>query len=140
MSNKSKHKNIESLANTNPFSAPKGYFDSFSERIMDRINQEDLKQKPSLGFIRFLRPAFILSVSFIIIFLIIMIQVKIITPKTIADKNERNNQNIEYLYYYLINDHAIYEALEEEVNNDYDEAIVETFLLASVSEIDLLEL
>lgn len=139
MDKKNKYKLNKLLDNTNPFSVPKGYFDSFSERILQQVNQNEIKQKPKFNVINLLKPSLALIASFIVIFLAIYIPVKIINPMQAEKTIEKNNQQLEYMNYYYINDHVIVKTFEEENEEDYDDMLLETVLLASISDIELLD-
>ncbi len=127
--------------NKNPFKAPEGYFDGFTERIMERVDSEDASysNEPNLGIMRYLRPALIMAASFAAIFLIVFVPVKIIGPKTSSGYTSVNNENI-LLNYLQINERTIIEAFEfDTIQNDYNNAVVEEYLMASISEYDLVD-
>jgi hypothetical protein len=127
--------------NKNPFNVPEGYFDGFTERIMERVDSEDASysNEPTIGIMRYLRPALIMAVSFAAIFLIIFVPVKIIGPKTSSDYTSVNNENI-LLNYFQINERTIIEAFEfDTIQSDYNNAVVEEYLMASISEYDLVD-
>ena len=137
MSKQEKNRKANLAGNSNPFTVPEGYFDTFQERLMERIETEDVKSKPLQTLIRILRPVLAMVASFVLIFFIIYIPIKQIGFST-AEKSRVNEMGI--MDYYIINDRAIYEAFTQDTVEHYNEAIVEAYLMASVSDIELMEL
>ena len=142
MSKKDKHIEFKLPENKLPFTAPEGYFDAFPERVMNKI---DAEITPAVHFpqkiIRILRPALAMAASFTIIFFLVYLSVRHFGSNVSQDSTANASGEIGYVdNYYLINDRTIYEAFEEDTDESYDEAVVETFLLASVSDIELMEL
>ena len=140
MSKKKKHINHNLPDNSNPFKTPEGYFDSFSERLMDRIEREEAKPKASRTRLNILRPALTLAASFVLIFFIIYFPVKYLGPKVAGESEISSFNDLGYMDYYILNDREIYEALAQDTVKHYDEAVLETYLMASVSDIELMEL
>jgi hypothetical protein len=127
--------------NKNPFIVPEGYFDGFTERVMERVDSEDANgsNKPNNGTMRYLRPALIMAASFAAIFLIVFIPVKTIGPKISSDYTSVNNENV-LLNYLHVNERTIIEAFEfDTIQNNYNNAVVEEYLMASISEYDLVD-
>jgi hypothetical protein len=127
--------------NENPFKTPEGYFDGFSDRIMERIDAENAapESDSSNGIIRYLRPALIMAASFAAIFLIIFIPVKTIGPQLSSNNNIADNEYA-LLDYLNINERTIIEAFElDSTQDEYNDAAVEDYLMASISEYDLVE-
>jgi hypothetical protein len=108
---------------------------------MARIEAENKPQK-NLFFIRYLKPALGLVASFLIIMGLLYIPVKLISPgKTGANQSASLITEEEYLISYPLSDHAIFESLESVVLDDaFDNDQLETVLLASVSEYELIDL
>ncbi|MDA3879397.1 MAG: hypothetical protein PF436_03325 [Prolixibacteraceae bacterium] len=126
--------------NDNPFTTPEGYFDRFSERLMDKVNEESVADtKPKVSILRILRPALIMAASFAAIFFIILIPVHTIAPK-LASNNNIKTEMIDLVAYYFINENEIIEALEyEETIEEYNDAALEEYLMASITEFDLVD-
>jgi len=125
--------------NENPFKTPEGYFDGFTERMMERADLESTYSKDdrSSGIMRYFRPALIMAASFAAIFLIIFIPVKTIGPQIMSNNTLEDNENT-LLNYLHINERTIIEAFEfDTIQNDYNDAVVEEYLTASISEYDL---
>lgn len=141
MSKKLKHR-IENLTKSNsPFVVPEGYFDTFAERLMERIEQEEApKKRFSFSIGRYLKPALAMAASFVIIFFMIYIPVSILKPQQTADSEVTIIAIPDYLSFYYINDYAIINAFENNTDNDYDEDFLETILLASMNEYDLIQI
>ena len=127
--------------NENPFKAPEGYFNVFTERMMERIDAENvaLENDSEPGIVRYLRPVLIMVASFAAIFIIIFIPVKTIEPRLSSNNSLGENDYIllDYLY---VNEQTIIEAYEyDNAHNEYNDAVVEEYLMASISEYDLVE-
>jgi hypothetical protein len=132
---KTKDKNNTNIAfsNENPFICPEGYFDTLTERIINRVESE--KQTSKTKIIRILKPALAFAASFAIIFILIYIPASIIGNRT--SYSETTEQEILDLYY--VNDHVLVNTFETETQDDYNEDLMEKVLLASVSDMELLE-
>ena len=130
-----KEKNSTNIASSNgiPFKCPEGYFDTLTERIINRVELEEKTSNPTI--IRFLKPALALAASFVIIFLLIFIPVTTISDRT--SYTEILEQEI--LEYYYLNDHVVFKTFETETPDEYNEDLIEKVLLASVSDMELLE-
>jgi hypothetical protein len=141
MGNKNEHINLDKIGRDYPFRAPDGYFDQFPEKMMARIEAENKPQK-NLFFIRYLKPALGLVASFLIIMGLLYIPVKLIFPvKTDQNQSALIITDEEYLISYPLSDHAIFESLEGSITDDvFDNDQLETVLLASVSEYELIDL
>ncbi|MCF8363858.1 MAG: hypothetical protein K9G70_14675 [Prolixibacteraceae bacterium] len=127
--------------NENPFKTPEGYFGGFSERMMERIDAENaaLEDDSPAGIMRYLRPALIMAASFAAIFLIIFIPVKTIGPQLSSNNYLNDNDNV-LLDYLHINERTIIEAFElDTAQIKYNNALVEEYLMTSISEYDLVE-
>jgi hypothetical protein len=139
MKKKIKHR-IEGLSkNNSPFVVPDGYFDTFAERIMDRIELENAPKK-RFSFGHYLKPALAMAASFTIIFFMIYIPVHIFTPQQTTNGEEIIFNSPDFMDLYYISDHAIINAFEDKTENDYDEDFLETILLASMNEYDLTQI
>ena len=136
MSKKETNKNTDNLERKNPFRTPEGYFENFSTRVMDRIEEHN-KISSIQMFTRIIRPALAIAASFAIIFLLIYVPVNILRPQITMNIEEADS--FELFKYYNINDQTMINIFEEEHNDTYDEELLETVLLASVSDIELLE-
>jgi hypothetical protein len=120
-----------------PFQVPEGYFDSLSDRIMERIDQEELSTSQKV--LRYIKPVLSMAASILIIFSIIYVPVKILGPKIIA--NNKDNKELDYIDYYIANNYLDFVVYEEMFDTETpDESFIETMLLASISEIELMEL
>lgn len=140
MDKKFKDTNTQLPGNTNPFVTPDGYFDSFSERLMSRIEDECINEtEEKTSIFRILRPALIMAASFAAIFLIIFIPVHTIDPKLTSKNNDLSTEVVvDLMAYYFMNDNEIINAFEnEDINDDHSDAILEEYLMASITEYDL---
>lgn len=55
----------------NPFRTPEGYFDSLEDRIMGNIKTQERKQTGMSKVIQFVKPAFGLAASFLLVYLLV---------------------------------------------------------------------
>ncbi|TKG88134.1 hypothetical protein EYV94_27425 [Puteibacter caeruleilacunae] len=63
----------------NPFSTPEGYFESFNDRLQGKIEEQENPQKGKV--LHMLRPALGLVASFLVVFLLLYVPLKIYMPK-----------------------------------------------------------
>jgi hypothetical protein len=67
--------NIESEfikgSGANPFRTPEGYFDSFEDRIMKRIQLPEKKKSASFGILRIMKPALAIAAILTLVFLLV---------------------------------------------------------------------
>lgn len=117
-----------------PFKTPDGYFDTLSDNIMDKIENE-ITIKPATKMIRLLKPLLAMAASFTIIFMLIYFPLKTFGPQ--FGLNQKIELETEYIDIYHFNDFEIAEALEIESEPVYNDEVMEMILLASVSEIEL---
>lgn len=120
----------------NPFQTPEGYFESFPDRVIGRIELEKNNTAKQI-FLRYFRPMLALAASFAIIFLLIYVPVKTFGPS--LAKNNTEIVDDDFLAYYF-SDVTIYKSLSDEDEEIFDETTMETVLIASVSVIELLDI
>lgn len=137
MDNKGKNINLDSLKNENPFKVPENYFESLTERVMVNV-EASANTSNTTKIIRFIKPVLALAASFAIIFMLVYIPVRTLHPQA-SDSSEITEEQgiLDYIY---LNDHAVYTALADEQPDEYSEELIETVLLASVSDMELLDL
>ncbi len=141
MENKEDHINRETDIKKYPFNTPDGYFDTFQERLMRRLEEESSPVNNSI-FVRYIKPAIGLLVSFAIITAIIFIPVKIIFPGKINNLNavKSENDKLEYILVHSNNDFWLYDAIENlKISENYNATEFEDELLASLSEYEIIE-
>jgi hypothetical protein len=127
--------------NSNPFKTPEGYFESFPDRMLGRLALEQEVQNPPpkrVMIIRYLRPALALAASFALIFMLVYFPVKTIGPSLVRNTNIELEQDL--LNYYFTDEVFFKSLTNDEPEIDYDETSIETVLLASMSDYDLLHL
>jgi len=140
-----KKNNIKQASEHNPFVVPEGYFDTFSERLMERIDHSEKPavSAPQSAILRYLKPVLAMVASFTIIFILIYFPVQLIGPKSLSQNNEPFSVLPEFMNFYQVNDHAIIQAFEQtetKTEHDYDNQFIESVLIASLTEYDLLQL
>ncbi len=145
-----KKKNINKLLKgiDNPYRLPNGYFDTFSDRLMSRIEQQEntyskkSKRINGLGIMKYLRPALAMAASFAIIFLLIYIPVSTVSPKISHNQEQEKSIEFDYLNYYYVSSNVLVDIFENEyINDEYiQDELVEAYLLASMTEYDFYEL
>lgn len=131
------HIDFEGLDKTNPFKAPEGYFDSLTDRIMDKVEEEG-RVKPATKVIRLLKPVLAMAASFTLIFMLIYFPVKTWGPNLASNDNEQIDEQI--LDYYFFSDHEIAASFDDELEETYNDEVIEMVLLASVSDMELYNL
>ena len=57
--------------NSNPFKTPEGYFESFEDRLMGRIEYDVKPRSKSSKFIRMMKPVIGLAASFTLVYLLV---------------------------------------------------------------------
>jgi hypothetical protein len=139
METRSKYK-LTDIGNEQPFNTPAGYFEMLEDQIMSKIEQPQLPAKrESLLF--YLKPVLGIAASFALVFLLVYYPMKAITSKNAQVVNETVSFDLEFLPQTFINDHDLIESLERmEQSNFIEEAVIETVLLASLSDVELMEL
>src|SRR5665647_1357814 len=63
-----------------PFKVPEGYFETFAERLMIRIEEEQPDKKRSLFF--YLKPVLMMAASFAFVMLLVYVPIKKFFPST----------------------------------------------------------
>jgi hypothetical protein len=140
MGKSSDHMNLNQINTKFPFREPKGYFDDFPTKIMEKVSVENKSVRESF-FIRYLKPVGLVA-SFLIILGMIYISAKVFPPgKTRSDQSVSQLFDEDFLISYALSDQTIFETLENSssdkpINNDQ----LESVLLASVTEYDLIDL
>lgn len=137
MTNKNKNIKLNEIGNKMPFKTPDNYFESLTDRIMDKVDSE-AKITVDRKIVRFTKPMLAFAASFVIIFTLIYIPVKIFNPKTTSQQN--TSKEIDLMNYYYLNDQDVMYTSEEVPENNYNDEVMEMILLASVSDIELLEM
>lgn len=141
MIKKNKYNFSKKVSKNNPFVVPEGYFDNFSERLMGKIEQEELEVKrPVYKTKRFLRPVLSMAASFVIIFMLIYFPAKLLKPKIETENNNNSSELFYLLGLYHINDLAVLDAFDRPAEDQYDEQFLENILIASMTEYDLIHL
>jgi len=59
---------------SNPFRVPDGYFDSFDDRIMKKIQAGSEKKSRSVNFVRVLKPVLAVAASILLVYLVVNTQ------------------------------------------------------------------
>lgn len=123
---------------TNPFKTPEGYFDTLTDRIMNQVDLQENKGKSKHGIIRYLKPALAMAASFVIVFMLVYFPVKSWGPK-MANSNEHEYYNQDMLLY-MVSENIIYEEYYAQAEEKINDEVLESVLIASVSEMDLMNL
>lgn len=125
----------------NPFSTPDSYFDSFSERLMSRIDNECVPEtQEKTSFYRILRPALIMAASFAAVFFIIFIPVHTTDPELTSKSNDHTIELVDIMAFYFMDENEIINAFENDDTYYSDnDAVLEEYLMASITEYDLVD-
>lgn len=138
MNNEQKHIKLSDLTNEHPFKVPEGYFETFNYQIITTIEEQQLNKKQT-GIIYLLKPILSVAASIVIVFILLYYPMKTITSK--LANNEFEFTEFEYLAQNYINDHEVIESFDISTQQEpVDEIVIESILLASMSEIELMEL
>lgn len=125
-----------------PFKVPEGYFDTFAERLMEQLDTPGEEKQGKKLLFRIIRPMLAMAASFTIIFMLVYYSTQVYERtenKQSLAQLESSEDN--YFDLFHINDHSMLMAFENvEPVNEYNEEIMETYLMASVSDIELIEL
>lgn len=141
MENKNKHIKLDQPGKRYPFHSPEGYFDGLPVKIMTRIESESNAHK-KLPFTHYLKPAIRVAATFLIIAAVLFIPVKLIFfGKFKSSQSLSHVRDNEYYISYPLSELSIFEALESSsLDETFDNDQLETVLLASVNEYDLIDL
>lgn len=125
----------------NPFSTPDSYFDSFSERLMSRIDNECVPEtKEKTSFFHILRPALIMAASFAAVFFIIFIPVHTTDPELTSKSDDHTIELVDIMAFYFMDENEIINAFENDDTYYSDnDAVLEEYLMASITEYDLVD-
>ena len=137
MSKKLKHITNKFPGRSNPFGTPEDYFQSFPDRLLDRIEEQEQSTFKST-LIRYLKPLLAMAASFALIFMLIYFPVKTMKPNSAkTDKSEVLDQD---LLPYMVSDEVLYESFHPDSDQEIDDSVIETVLLASVSDLELMNM
>ncbi|MGF7138488.1 hypothetical protein [Roseimarinus sediminis] len=124
-----------------PFKVPEGYFDTFAERLMEQIDAPDEEKQGKKLLFRVIRPMLAMAASFTIIFMLVYYSTQVYERTNNQQSLTQLDSEDNYFDLFHINDHSMLMAFENvEPGNEYNEEIMETYLMASVSDIELIEL
>ena len=137
MSKKTKHITNKFPDRSNPFSTPQGYFESFPNWILDRIEEEN-QVKTKVSIIRYLKPALAFAASFAIIFILVYFSVKTVEPN--VAKNDNSTELNQDLLPYIVTDEVLIKSFYSQSEEEIDDTVIETVLLASVSDMELMNM
>jgi hypothetical protein len=141
MGKKNEHINFDQLGREYPFHAPEGYFDNLSQKVMARLEGQS-QPKKNFFSIRYVKPAIAIAAGFLIIVALFNVPSKLISPGKSSSSQSLSKLTDEELFISdPLSDHNIFEALESTVPDDtFDSDQLETVLLASVSEYELIDI
>lgn len=109
-----------------PFRVPEGYFESFDDRIMKRIEVENGKKSRSVNIVRILKPVLAVAASILLVYLVTDVQ---LTKNNIAKEFSSNGVSVvkddSTLNFSLIDESTLVNTIfsddkssSEEVNSD----------------------
>jgi len=110
----------------NPFRVPNGYFDSFEDRIMKRIEVEGGKKGRSVNLVRILKPVLVAAASIALVYLVADVQfTKNDVPKELSSNAMNVVRDDSTLNFSLIDESTLVNTIlsddkssSEEVNSD----------------------
>jgi hypothetical protein len=132
---------LADLEHEQPFITPNGYFDNLEDQILLKIDQQnEPKQTKNLFF--YLKPVIGIAASFALVYLLVSYPIKLINSKFVTQNHQENfsiDQELRPTAFFA--DRDLIESIHQmEQPNNYNDTDVETVLLASLSEIELMEL
>ncbi len=128
-----RHSNLPTGSNNNPFRLPDGYFDQLPQQVMDKIEMPDRQNKESV-IIRYIKPIIGLAASFALIMGLVYVPMKILSPNN-GSHNNNNSLNEEYYITSEMDDHNIFEMLENAAPEEtFNNQQLENVLICSVDE------
>lgn len=144
---KGKLKKPDKLANNKQFAVPDGYFESFADKLMERINTEQPTEQADSNEIRFpgIRKTLAWAASLAAMFLLTYTGISILGPSSgikLLSESEvmaALESEIQYIdesqFYYLLEENTKETSLE---GTDLSEEEITTFLIQEGADIELL--
>jgi hypothetical protein len=130
------HIKLDEAGRRYPFHTPEGYFDRLPMAMMDRIETATPERKDSV-LIRYLKPALGLVAGFILIFGLVYVPMRILSPSGTSHNQTALADDVYYLLY-AMNDHHIFEAIDtDSPEASFDNEQLENYLFDSVNEYEL---
>ncbi len=127
---------LQGLPNEQPFKVPEAYFETFEERLQQRIKEQSLESKPKGKTIRMLMPVLWLAASLVLVFLLVRYPVKMSSPDYSSEagvEGVEDNISNEWLY-----DDNLYDMISEDMDAEtIDNDDVADFLSAELSEYEI---
>lgn len=122
----------------NPFIVPEGYFDSLSERVMDKIRNEEVETKLPSRIIS-MRPYLTLAASISGLALIIYVILQSVTGSVIAENNDYDMVTLHEAGI-TADESVIAESFRNAEEDSYSEWDKETMNYLASNEVDLIHL
>jgi hypothetical protein len=128
----------------NPFRTPDGYFDSLEDRIMEGIKPSVKTRTTSTRIIRFLKPAFGLAASFLLVGLLVYSPIKTLLIKNGTKTEIAQSSSTDLLDDYSLNlasidDNALVNAIFSDDSNataiDPDEVLA--YLTSDLNDVEI---
>jgi hypothetical protein len=141
MIKKKDHITLDQLGRDFPFKAPDGYFEQLTARVMSTV-ESDNKTPKEFTLFRFIKPAIAVAASLLIIIGLVYYSAKVISTGSLKSSQIASMiDDEEFVISYPLNDRAIFETLENTLPDEtFDKDQLETVLLASVSDYELIDL
>lgn len=133
-----KHNMLDKAGNRTPFRVPEGYFDTLTDRVMQRV--ESSEEAPAKrGLIFYLRPVIGLAASFLLVALLVNAPIRLLNKQKETAPVSTENFTTKLDILATFNENEIIDALSNESNTTHlmDDSTIETVLLATVSDYDL---
>lgn len=134
---------LSKIKKENPFGTPDKYFDTFSVRLQMKLDAEkEVLAHPRHRIIRFLKPAFGMAASFILIYLLVYWPIKTFMPEqAIMNPAQENLDEMKYESMVEgIDENSFYTLLDEpEASIEFTDDDLLSYLSINISEYDFYE-
>ena len=127
---------LKGLPKEQPFKVPEGYFETFEERLQQRIELQSRKSKPEGKIIHMLKPVLWLAAGLVLVFLLINYPLKKVLPDYSSETSFADIENKisnEWLY-----DDNLYDVImQDTVVVPVDNEDMTDYLSAELSEYEI---
>jgi len=130
---------------SNPFKVSEGYFETFEDRLMDRIESNSKPHKTSTKVIRMLKPILSLAASFVLVALLVQYPIRrFLLNDTINTEQENsisnNSLDLYSISLSLIDDHTLINSLfsdDQSIDNNIDPDEMRSYLSSRLTEVEI---
>jgi len=129
---------LDGIPKDNPFKVPDGYFESFAERIQERIENKPVVQGKRKDFIRVIKPVLWLAASFLLVMLLVQFPIKTFFPNYQAENDSIENMDESVISIASLDDDNFYDLLSEDLNSEsVEQEVLTDYLSTELSDLDI---